>query len=118
MPTSRRRTAALTIALAAFLGATAQAAQAVPPAASDDPQEPPHAQCRTKVVGSTGTASCFNPNGNNSRVWLHIECKRWYDPDIDTGTRGVAIGPAQHVTLAGHCWQEIADLWVSHAPEG
>ncbi|UQA96204.1 hypothetical protein [Streptomyces halobius] len=116
MPISRRRTAALTITLAAFLGATAPAVQAVPPAASDDPQELPHPQCRTKVVGSTGTASCFNPNGNNSKVQLHIECKRWYDPDVDT--RGMVVGPAQHITLAGRCWQEIADLWVSDVPGG
>ncbi|MFG2893183.1 hypothetical protein [Streptomyces sp. NPDC048248] len=116
MPVSRRRTAALTITLAALAGVTAPAARAVPPVGSDDPQEVPHAQCRTTVVRSTATATCFNPHGNISRVRLHIECKRWYDPDVDSLAE--AVGPAQRVTLSGRCWQEIEDIWVSHDPAG
>ncbi|MFJ9418596.1 hypothetical protein ACIRPT_31225 [Streptomyces sp. NPDC101227] len=111
MPASRCRTAALTVALTALLGVTASAARAVPPAPGDDPREVPRARCRTAVVGSTGTARCFNPNGTLSRVRLHIECKRWYDPDVDT--RAVPVGPARQITVAGRCWQEIQDLWVS-----
>ncbi|WP_044364551.1 hypothetical protein [Streptomyces natalensis] len=115
MPASRRRTAALTLALAALLGATASAARAVPPPAADDPQDIPRAQCRTAVAGSTATARCFNPNGNLSRIRLHIECRRWYDPDVDT--RAAPDGPAQQITLTGHCWQEIAEAWVSQEAE-
>ncbi|MEU9114246.1 hypothetical protein AB0D04_21285 [Streptomyces sp. NPDC048483] len=114
MPASHRRTAAFAVTLAALLGATASAARAVPPAPADDPRDMPRAQCRTAVVGSTGTARCFNPNGTISRVRLHIECSRWYDPDVDT--RAVPVGPAGQITVAGRCWQEIEDLWVSQDP--
>ncbi|MGW2634195.1 hypothetical protein ACWC2K_33435 [Streptomyces chattanoogensis] len=113
MPVSRRRTALLTLALTALLAATASAARAVPPD-PDDPREVPRARCRTAVVGSTGVARCFNPNGTISRIRLHIECGRWYDPDVDT--RAAAVGPAERITVTGHCWQEIEDLWVSQEP--
>jgi hypothetical protein len=85
-------------------------------AASDSAaQERPRqrkAACSTWVRGSHATTSCFNPNPGTDKVQLHVECARWWDPDMDT--RPVEVGPAQHVRLAERCWKEIRKAWVSH----
>ncbi|MET9296356.1 hypothetical protein [Streptomyces sp. NPDC003077] len=74
--------------------------------------EPLRAWCRTGVRGSTGSAECFNPNASVDRVRLHVECRRWYDPDVDTAAE--RIGPAGHASLSGRCWHEVDDVWISH----
>ncbi|MET8182311.1 hypothetical protein [Streptomyces sp. NPDC005336] len=84
-------------------------------ASSSVAQERPRhreAACSTRVRGSHATASCFNPYPRADRVQLHVECARWWDPDMDT--RPVEVGPAQHVQLAERCWKEIRKAWVSH----
>lgn len=60
-------------------------------------------------------ATRFNPNASTDGVRLHVECRRRYDPDVDTGP--VDVGPARSVTLSANCRQEIDDVWVTHDPE-
>ena len=106
MRTSRRAAAAaLLIALVSFVAAAPH-----PPAQ----ERPRHrkAACNTWVRGSRATASCFNPYPGTDRVQLHVECARWWDPDMDA--HPVEVGPAQHVRLAERCWKEIRKAWVSH----
>ncbi|WP_039939383.1 hypothetical protein [Streptomyces himastatinicus] len=79
------------------------------------PQERPRpreAACSTSVRGSHATASCFNPYPDADRVQLHVECARWWDPDMDS--RRVEVGPAQHVELDERCWKDIRRAWVTH----
>ncbi|MGW1074230.1 hypothetical protein [Streptomyces sp. NPDC002537] len=105
-----RRTAALLFATAAL------AATACPPVlAAPAPDEPPlEAECSTRVQGSHATADCFNGNSTIDRVQLHIECARWWDPDMDTAP--VAVTPASHVSLTQRCWLGIRHAWVTHDP--
>ncbi|MEV0279884.1 hypothetical protein AB0I22_26315 [Streptomyces sp. NPDC050610] len=72
----------------------------------------PETRCRAEIRGSHAAADCFNPNSFADRVQLHIECARWWDPDMDGAN--TAVGPAQHVSLAGRCWKEIRAAWVTH----
>ncbi len=102
MRMSRRRIAALAMA-AAGLGLSL-----TPPADA----APTEADCRTAVRGSTGTATCFNPDADADHVRLHIECRRWWDPDVDG--RPVELGPTQGVTLADRCWKEVQSVWITH----
>ena len=67
--------------------------------------------CRTHVQASLGVAVCHNPDPRKDHVQLHIECRRWWDPDVDG--RPVAIGPAETVTMADRCWKEILKIWVT-----
>lgn len=99
---SRRRMVAPVLAAAGLVALLA------PPAGA----APTEAECRTAVYGSVGTATCFNPDADADRVQLHIECGRWWDPDVDG--RAVEVGPAQAVTLSDRCWKEIRDVWVTH----
>ncbi|UNO42810.1 hypothetical protein [Streptomyces sp. MST-110588] len=55
---------------------------------------------------------CSDPDGSADRARPHIECRRRYDPDVDTDP--VVAGPARYVTLSGRCRQEAEDLWVGH----
>ncbi|MER0244099.1 hypothetical protein AAHZ94_19250 [Streptomyces sp. HSW2009] len=103
MSVSRRRTAAVALATAGLC------ALLVPPADA----APTEAECRTSVRGSLATAVCFNPDADADRVQLHVECARWWDPDVDG--RPVEVGPARAVTLADRCWMEIRGVWVTHA---
>ncbi|MEU8552044.1 hypothetical protein AB0C81_34575 [Streptomyces roseoverticillatus] len=115
-----RRTAALLFAAAALAGSTAPAsppAAAAPdaaPAAAPEaaPSGPRHAECRTRVHGSHATAHCFNGNATTDHVQLHVECVRWWDPDMDTAR--AAVGPAGHVSLTQRCWLGIRHAWVTH----
>ncbi|MEU1620580.1 hypothetical protein ABZ479_25170 [Streptomyces sp. NPDC005722] len=72
---------------------------------------PDVAQCRTSVQGSEGVAVCFNPDPDLDSVQLHIECRQWWDPDVDGAS--VPVGPAETVTLSDRCWKEIQDVWVT-----
>ncbi|MEH6375029.1 hypothetical protein V7793_11960 [Streptomyces sp. KLMMK] len=108
-----RRTAAVLFAAAALAGSTAP----VSPAAAAAPAAPPvprHAECRTRVHGSHATAHCFNGNAITDSVQLHIECVRWWDPDMDTAQ--AVVGPAGHVALSQRCWLGIRHAWVTHRP--
>ncbi|MFE5125971.1 hypothetical protein [Streptomyces sp. NPDC056669] len=109
MRTTRRVAAALL--LVATVGLVIAASSS---AALERPRKR-EAACNTSVRGSHATASCFNPNPNADRVQLHVECARWWDPDMDT--RPVAVGPAQRVDVAERCWKEIRKAWVSHHAE-
>ncbi|MCP9212731.1 hypothetical protein ABVG11_28955 [Streptomyces sp. HD1123-B1] len=104
MRTTRRVAAAVLIV--ALAGSTVVASRS---AARERPRT---AACSTWVSGSHATASCYNPNPRADRVQLHVECARWWDPDMDA--RPVEVGPAQHVRLAERCWKEIRKAWVSH----
>ncbi|MGK5731358.1 hypothetical protein [Streptomyces sp. URMC 124] len=112
-----RRTAAVLFAAAALAASTAPvppAAAAAPPAAPPAPLGPGHAECRTRVHGSHATAHCFNGNAGTDRVQLHVECVRWWDPDMDTAQ--AVVGPAGHVALSQRCWLGIRHAWVTHRP--
>ncbi|MGP3981557.1 hypothetical protein [Streptomyces sp. KR80] len=74
------------------------------------------AECRTSIQGSRVTASCHNPYPDSDMVQLHIECRRWWDPDVDG--KPVEAGPARTVVLSGRCWMEIRDVWVTHDRRG
>ncbi|KAK1178268.1 hypothetical protein B7755_009055 [Streptomyces sp. NBS 14/10] len=105
------RCVAAAVLVAAVVGFIAVASNASNSAAQERPR-PREAACSTWVRGSHATASCFNPNPDVDRVQLHVECARWWDPDMDG--RSVEVGPAQHVRLADRCWKEIRKAWVSH----
>ncbi|MFE2449473.1 hypothetical protein ACH4TQ_17305 [Streptomyces sp. NPDC021218] len=109
MRTTRRVAAALL--LVATVGLVIAASSS---AAQERPRKR-EAACSTSVRGSHATASCFNPNPNADRVQLHVECARWWDPDMDA--RPVEVGPAQRVDVAERCWKEIRKAWVSHRAE-
>ncbi|GAA0343679.1 hypothetical protein AB0H73_36365 [Streptomyces olivoreticuli] len=104
-----RRTAALLFATAALAGAVCPPASAAP-----GPDATLEAECSTRVRGSHATADCFNGNSTIDRVQLHIECVRWWDPDMDTAP--VAVTPARHVSLTQRCWLGIRHAWVTHTP--
>ena len=70
------------------------------------------AECHAVVHGSQGIAWCHNPDPDVDHVQLHIECRRWWDPDVDA--RPVPVGPAETVTLTDRCWKEIQSVWVTH----
>ncbi|MBL1102567.1 hypothetical protein [Streptomyces coffeae] len=106
MRTTRR------VAAAALIVAMAGSAVAASHSAAQERPRPRTAACNTWVRGSHATASCFNPNPKVDRVQLHVECARWWDPDMDA--RPIEVGPAQHVRLAERCWKEIRKAWVSH----
>ena len=84
--------------------AAAASAYAAPAAYADT-------TCRTQTYGSLGIAVCHNPDPRLDHVQLHIECRRWWDPDVDG--RPVAIGPAGTVTMGDRCWKEIQRIWVT-----
>ncbi|MBH5334204.1 hypothetical protein IHE55_05060 [Streptomyces pactum] len=91
----------------------------VAPPASDD--RPPRAagrgaSCSAWITGSRAHASCFNPDPAADRVQLHVDCARWWDPDL--ASHPVEVGPAQHVRLSQRCWKEIREAWVSQRSEG
>ncbi|MFH8370699.1 hypothetical protein [Streptomyces sp. NPDC018031] len=73
------------------------------------------ASCNAWISGSRAHASCFNPDPGADRVQLHVDCARWWDPDLDG--HPVEVGPAQHIRLSQRCWKEIREAWVSHRPE-
>ncbi|MEV5137345.1 hypothetical protein AB0K71_18410 [Streptomyces syringium] len=102
-----RRTAALLLTAAALAGSLA-------PMAAAAPAEPQEAECRTRIHGSHATAVCFNGHARPDRVQLHVECARWWDPDMDTAP--VTVDPARHASLAQRCWLEIRHAWVTHTP--
>ncbi|WPB94033.1 hypothetical protein [Streptomyces malaysiensis] len=106
MRTTRRVAAAL------LLVATVGLVIAASGSAAQERPRPREAACSTSVRGSHATTDCFNPNPGVDRVQLHVECARWWDPDMDT--RPVEVGPAEHVRLAERCWKEIRKAWVSH----
>ncbi|MFF4215952.1 hypothetical protein [Streptomyces nondiastaticus] len=118
-----RRTTALLFAAAALAGSTAPVSPPAAAAPSAAPAAVPaavpagtrHAECRTRVHGSHATAHCFNGNATTDHVQLHVECVRWWDPDMDTAP--AAVGPAGHVSLAQRCWLGIRHAWVTHRAE-
>ncbi|AKH81677.1 hypothetical protein AA958_05115 [Streptomyces sp. CNQ-509] len=75
---------------------------------------PTKAECRTTVTGSTVTARCYNAGPYTDAVQLHIECARWWDPDVD-GMR-VRLDPAESGELTDRCWFDVAHAWISHEP--
>ncbi|MGW2597537.1 hypothetical protein [Streptomyces klenkii] len=119
-----RRTAALLFAATALAGATAPALPVAAAAPATAPAAAPtaspaaaragarHAECRTRVHGSHATTHCFNGNATTDHVQLHVECVRWWDPDMDTAR--AAVGPAGHVSLTQRCWLGIRHAWVTH----
>ncbi|MBT2384203.1 hypothetical protein [Streptomyces sp. ISL-11] len=106
-----RRTAASLFAAGALAGAMGPAALAAP---AGPRQAPRQAECRTRVHGSHATADCFNGHSDPDRVQLHIECDRWWDPDMDTAP--ATVGPARYVSLTQRCWLGIHHAWVTHTP--
>ncbi|MEC4017750.1 hypothetical protein [Streptomyces sp. H27-D2] len=129
MRSPRTPLVALMIALAALTGFVTPNALAAAPHGSpragertgprtvpEDPDEPPRearqAECRTRIKGSTVFTVCHNPYAETDRVQLHIECDRWWDPDVD-GKR-VEVGPARTVELSDRCWKGIRAVWVTH----
>ncbi|WP_431948596.1 hypothetical protein [Actinacidiphila sp. bgisy167] len=107
----RPRAAACVCAAAAVAVLVAGAGPAAAAAAGAAARLPGVAECRTSVRGGEGVAVCFNPDPDLDRVQLHIECLRWWDPDVDGAS--VPVGPAQTVTLSDRCWKEIQEIWVS-----
>ncbi|MEV6319160.1 hypothetical protein [Streptomyces sp. NPDC051776] len=105
-----RRLAVLALALVAGLAPPAAVAR------TGGEEEPFGATCRTYVHGSRATVSCHNPYTANDAVQLHIECERWWDPDIDT--EPAEAGPAETVEMTGRCWMEIRRAWVTHHRSG
>ncbi|MBB5933719.1 hypothetical protein [Streptomyces zagrosensis] len=95
--------------MAALAAAAAGLTVLVAPLADAAPTE---AKCRTSVRGSVGTATCFNPDADTGCIQLHIECRRWWDPDIDG--RAVEVGPAQVSTFPDRCWKDMQRVWVTH----
>ncbi|AZM45325.1 hypothetical protein DMB38_05335 [Streptomyces sp. WAC 06738] len=81
---------------------------------ADDRGGPTRAECRTTVTGSTVTARCYNAGPYTDAVQLHIECARWWDPDVD-GMR-VRLDPAESGELTDRCWFDVAHAWVTHEP--
>ncbi|MEH0422235.1 hypothetical protein [Streptomyces sp. B21-083] len=115
MPLSRGF-APLLVAVALITTLPYEAVPAVSHARVDGRQgerpEPFGSTCYTRVTGSKVTAYCHNPYVAADRVWLHIECDRWWDLDSDGSA--VEAGPAQTVRLTGRCWKEVRSVWVSH----
>ncbi|TVL90709.1 hypothetical protein [Streptomyces sp. SAJ15] len=116
MRTPHRAAAAALIAAFAVAASEPPAAPTTPPPAPvivpAAENRPRHASCDAWVHGSHATASCFNPYPRADRVQLHVECERWWDPDL--ASRPVDIAPAQHIRVSERCWKEIAEAWVSH----
>ncbi|MFF0729367.1 hypothetical protein [Streptomyces sp. NPDC004134] len=81
---------------------------------ADDRGGPTKAECRTTVTGSTVTARCYNAGPYTDAVQLHIECARWWDPDVD-GMR-MRLDPAESGELTDRCWFEVAHAWITHEP--
>ncbi|GGY36318.1 hypothetical protein [Streptomyces djakartensis] len=108
-----RRTASLPLAVALVL---TLAYPAVPhprvPDGHRKPAAPFGAACWVRTDGSRVVAYCHNPYPETDHVSLHIECARWWD--IDTDSSAVAAEPAQTVRLAGRCWKEVDQAWISH----
>ncbi|MFG3255464.1 hypothetical protein [Streptomyces sp. NPDC048172] len=67
--------------------------------------------CRAEIDGSTGRVACRNETGRTARVQLHIECRRWWDIDVDG--EPVTLAPGKSVRLADRCWAEVRKAWVS-----
>lgn len=108
-----RRTASSPLAVALLITLAYQAApQTRVPAGEQEPAEHFGAACWVRVIDSKVTAYCRNPYPETDHLSLHIECARWWD--IDTDSARVAAGPARTVRLAGRCWKEVAQAWVSH----
>lgn len=80
--------------------------------AADGSGGPTRAECRTAVTGSTVTARCYNAGPYADAVQLHIECARWWDPDVD-GMR-MRLDPAEGGEMSDRCWFGVARAWVSH----
>jgi hypothetical protein len=100
----------------ALLVAVAGLASPASALAGPDREQPFGAECRTSVQGSRAVARCHNPYPDSDTVQLHIECARWWDPDVDTAP--VEAGPAKTVELAGRCWMEIREVWITHRRSG
>jgi hypothetical protein len=93
---------------------SARAPHAFPAAASAGAPAGAAGPAPTCLVGrhaGTAVATCHNPGARTAEVQLHIACARWWDPAVDT--RPVTVGPAQWVTLTGHCWKEIREAWTT-----
>ncbi|WP_344530300.1 hypothetical protein [Streptomyces albiaxialis] len=71
----------------------------------------PRPACRTDVDGSAARVACRNGTGRTARVQLHIECRRWWDIDVDGDP--VTLAPGRSVRLADRCWAEVREAWVS-----
>ncbi|WP_431045096.1 hypothetical protein ACQUSR_26340 [Streptomyces sp. P1-3] len=115
MRRSRWSRPAAAVALIATACAVAVAAEHIAAADPSDSRPRPRderAACNAWVRGSHATATCFNPYPEADRVQLHVECERWWDPDMDGAP--VEVGPAQYVQLSQRCWKEIREAWVSH----
>jgi hypothetical protein len=104
------------VCAAAVAVAVAAGAGPAVAATGDATRLPDVAECRTSVQGSEGVAVCFNPDPDLDRVQLHIECRRWWDPDVDGAP--VPVGPAETVTLSDRCWKEIQNVWVTGMLDG
>ncbi|MDX3093883.1 hypothetical protein PV703_09375 [Streptomyces sp. ME01-24h] len=107
VPARVRARVGAALAIAALVAGAGPAAATAGAAA----RLPDVAECRTSVRGGEGVAVCFNPDPDLDRVQLHIECLRWWDPDVDGAP--VPVGPAETVTLSDRCWKEIQEVWVT-----
>ncbi|MHA4818830.1 hypothetical protein ACXZ65_31285 [Streptomyces aculeolatus] len=114
---ARRRTllgAAVAVAAAPVLLGAAGPAGAVDGSGADGRGGPTRAECRTAVTGSTVTARCYNAGPYTDAVQLHIECARWWDPDVDG--MPMRLDPAEGGELSDRCWFGVDRAWVSHEP--
>ncbi|MEO3767898.1 hypothetical protein [Streptomyces sp. B8F3] len=93
---------------------TAGPADAADGPGADDRGGPTKAECRTTVTGSTVTARCYNAGPYTDAVQLHIECARWWDPDVD-GMR-MRLDPAESGEMTDRCWFGVTRAWVTHEP--
>lgn len=79
--------------------------------AADPPSGAAAARCRITAGGSRAAAACRNPGPEPLRAQLHISCRRWWDPAVDT--RPTEVAPGRTAVLTGRCWKEIGDVWVT-----
>ncbi|MFW6689609.1 hypothetical protein [Streptomyces sp. MAR4 CNX-425] len=101
---------AVAVPVLLLIAGTASAADG--PDRPDGRGGPTKAECRTTVSGSAVTARCYNAGPYTDLVQLHIECARWWDPDVDgMPTR---LDPAEGGELGDRCWFGVARAWVSH----
>lgn len=116
--TAVRLAAALVAAFALPASAAARPPGAAPPARTGPAHAAvaPRSGARCDIVRGDheARAVCLNPDPVTTRLQLHVTCARWWDPATDT--EPVDDGPAQWVSLTGHCWKELRSAWLTRRP--